>query len=78
MLYVIVLLNFKHLKFYFLIFQNVFEIAELELSLESLKNVLTHDFCGDYRIQFCFMHITDKISCHTLDICIIEVEADNC
>ncbi|CAB3223238.1 unnamed protein product [Arctia plantaginis] len=57
---------------------NVFEMAELELSLDCVKDVLTHEFCGDYRIQFCFIDVTDKISCHTLDICIFEVEADDC
>ncbi|XP_075974826.1 uncharacterized protein LOC142975710 [Anticarsia gemmatalis] len=53
---------------------DVFEIAELTISLDCVKDVMCHEFTGEYRIQMSIMDVADKISCHTIEICIVEDE----
>ncbi|CAH0581469.1 unnamed protein product [Chrysodeixis includens] len=51
-----------------------FEVQDLTISLDSVKDVLCHEFCGNYRIQISFTHLTDKLSCHILEISIEECD----
>ncbi|KAJ8721369.1 hypothetical protein PYW07_002144 [Mythimna separata] len=51
---------------------STFEVHGLTISLDSMKDVMCHDFCGEYLIQMAFMDGADKISCHVIQICIVE------
>ncbi|CAD0199946.1 unnamed protein product [Chrysodeixis includens] len=51
-----------------------FEVQGLTISLDSVKDVMCHDFCGNYRVQISFVHLTDKLSCHVLELAIEECD----
>ncbi|XP_021182313.3 uncharacterized protein LOC110370726 [Helicoverpa armigera] len=53
-----------------------FEVDKLTISLEPFKDFMCHDFCGEYRIQISFMDVADTLSCHVLELCIVECEDD--
>ncbi|KAJ8730650.1 hypothetical protein PYW08_002063 [Mythimna loreyi] len=56
---------------------DIFEIEHLTVSLDSLKDVMCHDFCGEYLIQLALLDGTDKISCHVIQLCIVELNSED-
>ncbi|XP_030025376.1 uncharacterized protein LOC115443913 [Manduca sexta] len=55
-----------------------YAIEELFISLDSVKNVMTHEFCGDYEVHLCLVDDLETLSCHIVNLAIVETLGENC
>lgn len=46
------------------------------LSLDTFSGVLSRDFCGDYQVEMSLVKELDKVSCHMIQVSIVEHDDD--
>ncbi|XP_072938598.1 uncharacterized protein [Epargyreus clarus] len=49
-----------------------YSLDGLKISIDFAKDVLTHDFCGEYKAQMVMKDNIDMLSCHTLGLAVVE------
>ncbi|KAJ8730651.1 hypothetical protein PYW08_002064 [Mythimna loreyi] len=49
-----------------------FTVEGMTVALDAMKDVLCHDFCGEYQVKLSFIKGNDKMSCHVIELCIVE------
>ncbi|XP_052739369.1 uncharacterized protein LOC112058340 [Bicyclus anynana] len=56
--------------------KGVYPVENLVMSLEFAKNVLNHEFCGDYIVEVSIGTIETPISCYEIGVAIEEVSCE--